>query len=54
MTFSTILMALSQSSLEVSQTSMVGWIFIAVTWTVIAAMRLAPYYFSRAPRARER
>jgi hypothetical protein len=54
MTLSTIFMAFSQSRLEVPQTSMVGWIFIAVAWTVIAAMRLVPYYSSKALRARER
>jgi hypothetical protein len=49
-TFITNFMAFSQSQLEGAQTSTGGWIFIAVAWTVIAAMWLATSYSSRVLR----
>ena len=41
MTFAVNFMALSTSEMERLQTSTVGWIFIAVAWSVIGALWLA-------------
>lgn len=41
MTFALNFIALSMSEVEQLQTSKVGWIFIAVAWSVIGALWLA-------------
>lgn len=43
MTFAIYFMALSQTQLEEPQTSTLGWLVIAAAWTLIAALRLAPF-----------
>ena len=50
MTFALNFIALTQSEVDQLQTSTVGWILIAVTWTVIGALWLAASLLS-APSA---
>ncbi len=50
MTFAINSIVLNQPQVEELQTSAVGWIVIAVTWTAISAMWLASNYLSRGRR----